>query len=161
MYSARCTPRIRFRAAHMMFRTRDKMPEGVTGSSLTFRPVYKKRVKMYILPIEPMNGSKYLSIFQCFTIWHKNYVRLTIDFLTTSRILLHIPICGAIGKLYLIQVNNLQGLIPEILLHLCQRHLQGWTSTLVILMLQPLYGAVCVKKDRKKTRVQFNQLCCI
>lgn len=39
VYSIKCTPRIKFKDAHTIFRTRERMPGAVTGSNLTFCPV--------------------------------------------------------------------------------------------------------------------------
>lgn len=66
-----------------------------------------------------------------------------INRLTRSRTLLHMPICNAVGELHVLQVNYLWWMEPQILLDLCQCHLQGWTTALVVLLLQLLNGAVC------------------
>lgn len=53
------------------------------------------------------------------------------------------PISNAVGELHLLQVNYLWWMDPQILLDLCQCNLQGWTSTLIVLLLQLLDGPVC------------------
>ncbi len=62
--------------------------------------------------------------------------------LTRSGTLLHMPICNAVCELHVLQVNYLWWMDPQILLDLCQCHLQCRTTALVVLLLQLLNGAV-------------------
>lgn len=57
VYSTRWTPRIMFRAAHMIFRTNERIPGAVTGSSRTFGTGEHKN--------RPSVGSFLLHLLQC------------------------------------------------------------------------------------------------
>lgn len=134
----RCTPRITFKDAHMILRTRERMPGAVTGSSLWFWPVEQE-----------LSSILHYSHIIHITVKSSNHTTTIYAFsLTSSRILVQMPICSAIGKLHLIQVYYLRWMKPQILLDFCQSHLEGRTATVVVLLLQLLNSAICQLEAR-------------